>query len=269
MVQLNLEEIKAEFSSMLLDVQTALEAKPVKVSHIRQFLNGVFQGEDCIPSASELSDVFDALTKNKLWTYQHYSPLEKVVLKFLPSDGTITELIKIYKGHLCGYFVTTKLIDFIKEVELPLAEFHDTFPLHKYCTPIHYRRLKAVLRINGRRISELSLDYVRKLWEKFAEEFDLPLLTAVIDKIVEGSLAITWLVLPYLIDKIILRSRVRSVKFFRKHQIQLLTSEGIKIYDEQQIVRLKTSVCWFVFCLHSMKFFLPGKTGEKTLGTLL
>lgn len=237
MKQLNVEEIMAQFSSLLLDVQIALETKQVKVLHVRQFFNGLFQEEDYIPCSSEISEIFDALTSKKLWTYQHYSPLEKVVDRFLPSDTKIKGLIRVYKGHLSGYFVTKRLIDFIKGANLPLADSHNTFSLDKYCTQKHYRGLKAVLQIDGRRISELSLMYVSKLWERFAEEFDLPLLTAVIDKIVEGSLVITWLVLPYLVDKILTGSKTpKSVKFFRQHHIQLLTSEGFKIYDEKQMV---------------------------------
>lgn len=237
MKQLNVEEIMAQFSSLLLDVQIALETKQVKVLHVRQFFSGLFQGEDCIPCYSEISDVFDSLTRKRLWTYQHYSPLEKVVDRFLTSDTAVKGLVRAYKGHLSGYFVTKRLIDFTKGANLPLADSHNTFPLDKYCTQKHYQGLKAVLQIEGRRVSELSLMYVSKLWERFAEEFDLPLLTAVIDKIVEGSLVITWLILPYLVHKILISSKTpKSVKFFRQHHIQLLTSEGFKIYDEIQMV---------------------------------
>ena len=38
-----------------------------------------------------------------------------------------------------------------------------------------------------RKISQVSLDYVVKLWQPFAEEYEIPSLTAVIDRIVAGS----------------------------------------------------------------------------------
>ena len=240
MQQLNLEEIMAKFSSLLLKVQIMLEERQIKAIHLRQFLRGLFQGEDCILADSlEVFEIFSTLTRQKLWTYQHYSPLEKVINEFLPNNDAMKACIKVYKGNLSGYYVAKKVIDYIKDVNLPLAESdsHGGFPLKKYSTQRHYQKLKDVLQIEERRISELSLSYVSELWEKIAEEFDLPLLTAVIDKIVEGSLEITWLVLYFMVEKILHASRTpKSIKFFRQYNIELLTAENLTIYDEKQMV---------------------------------
>ena len=229
----------AKFSSLLLKVQIMLEERQIKVVHVLQYLRGLFQGEDCILANESLkfNEIFSALTMQKLWTYQHYSPLEKVIDEFLPNDDAMKTCMRAYKGHLSGYYVMQKVIDYIKDVNLPLAESHGQFPLKRYSTQRHYQKLKAVLQIEERRISELSLSYVSKLWEKIAEEFDLPLLTAVIDKIVEGSLEITWLVLPFMTEKILLGSRTpKSTKFFRQHNIKLLIADSLTIYDEKQMV---------------------------------
>ncbi len=232
----------AKFSSLLLKVQIMLEEMQVKAIHVCQFLRGLFQDEDCILADSlEVFEIFSALTSQKLWTYQHYSPLEKVINEFLPCDDVIKVCIKAYKGDLSGYHVAKRIIDYIKDTNLPLAESdsHGEFPLKKYSTQRHYQKLKAVLQIEERRISELSLNYVSGLWEKIAEEFDLPLLTAIIDKIVEGSLKITWLVLHFMVEKILQASRTpKSIKFFRQHNIELLMADNLSIYDEKQMVKV-------------------------------
>ena len=120
-----------------------------------------------------------------------------------------------------------------KEEDLPLPKL----------TKKQYRSLKVVLNLDTRKISELSLNYVRELWEKFAEEFDLPLLTTILKKIVPGSLEITWLVLQHIVEIIELKSRTpKAVKFFRNHNIVLLQVDSVTVYDEQQMVGLFLSI---------------------------
>ena len=71
-----------------------------------------------------------------------------------------------------------------------------------------------------RNIDILSLKYVQELWEQFAEEFDIPFLTAVIDSILSGSLIITWLVPPDIAEKIV-SSAHKSTTFFQKYHTKL------------------------------------------------
>ena len=70
-----------------------------------------------------------------------------------------------------------------------------------------------------------------KLWQSFAEEYDIPSLTAVIDKIVAGSLEVTWRVPQHIADAILPRS-----KFFQSHGIVLVTIDNGIIYDEKLMV---------------------------------
>ena len=77
---------------------------------------------------------------------------------------------------------------------------------------------------------------------KLAEEFDLPLLTTVIKKIVPGSLMITWLVFPHIAEIIELKSKSSTaIKFFRKNNIVSLAVDGVTVYDEQQMVKTVAS----------------------------
>ena len=70
------------------------------------------------------------------------------------------------------------------------------------------------------------------------KEFHLPPLTAVMDKIVEGSLRITWLILPHIIDKI-RAMYFKSVEFFQQHNIisiDLYGDDGLILYNEEWMV---------------------------------
>ena len=80
-----------------------------------------------------------------------------------------------------------------------------------------------------RKVTAISLKYVQDLWERFAEEFDVPFLTAVIDSILSGSLVITWLVPPDVAQKIV-ASAHKSTSFFQEHHIVSIT---INLYSNE------------------------------------
>ena len=237
-----MERIQAKFSSLLLEVQIRLEAKNVKVSHVCQFLSQFlinrYEGEPDILNYEKFSAVFMDVAKRRLWTYQHHSPLEMLTEKFLCDDQVVKDLIKQYKNDLSGFLVATKLIEYIKETSFPdeeLEEVEDEDAALPQLTKKQYRYLKVVLNLSSRKISELSLNYVQELWEQLAEEFDLPLLTTVIKKIVTGSLVITWLVSSDVAEIIMHNSR-KSIRFFRQHKIVSLAIDDTTVYNENQMV---------------------------------
>ena len=242
MLRLNLEVILAKFASLLLDVQIALENKDVKITHVRQFLVNSSQGDLNIPICADFASLFDTLRKQKVWTYQHSTPLEMLAEKFLHDDHDIQERIRGYKGDLSGFLVTTKLIEYIKlnplsDEEMDEEEESTPPPKRTKLTKQQYRSLKVVLNLETRKISDLSLDYVHEVWKKFAEEFDLPLLTTLIRKIVCGSLEITWFVLHHIMEMIEQKLKTpKAVKFFRNHKIVSLAVDNVIVFDEQQMV---------------------------------
>ena len=162
MLHLNLVRIKAKFASLLLDVQIALETKMVVIAHVRQFLINHFQGDLDIPHCADFSEIFTDLTKRKVWTYQHHSPLEVVTEEFLHDNSHIRDRIKRYKGDLSGFFIATKLIDYIKMKGLPSEDTEEEDEDLQF-TANQYRTLKVVLNLGRRKISKLSLDYVHNL----------------------------------------------------------------------------------------------------------
>ena len=228
MIRSNVDEIKALFSSLVLKVQLALQSQS-DVSNVRDFLITFFKYD--FPETSDLKKLFATVTLNDLWDYHNYSPLERLVNQFLPSDREVGSLMKAYKARLSGFYLTTKLINYIEYQNLSADDSDEECdqPSPKL-TPKQYKKIKVVLQLE-RKISQVSLDYVVKLWQSFAEEYEVPSLTAVIDSIIAGSLEVTWTVPQYIADAILPRS-----KFFRSHGIVLVLIDDIIIYDEEQTV---------------------------------
>ena len=123
--------------------------------------------------------------------------MEKILRRCLP-DNCIS-LISAYKQYLSGFCATTKLIDYIKYTNIDRRQGDNK--LGRY-TREQCRKLMVTLETK-RTITEHSLQYIQELWEIFAEEFDIPFLTAVLDNVLSGSLAIIWLVPSDIAEKIV------------------------------------------------------------------
>ena len=232
----NLNKIKGQFSSLLLKVKSALKSRQVSIDDVHDFFVHIFSRDDWIHDPPNLDAVFRAVSSAKLWNYDHYDPLEEITKEFLIDDADVKKLVSDYKSQLTGFYTTTRIADFIKltdfresgqDPEKPLPT--DSFTLEDY------QELKLKLKLN-RKVSAMTLSYVDELWRPLAEEFDLPSLTAVIHSIIEGSLVVTWLVLPHVAEKIITSgSTTKAVKFFRRHGIVSVEIDNDTVYDEQMV----------------------------------
>ena len=178
MIRSNEAKIKALFSSLVLEVQLALQSQS-DVSNVRDFLITFFKYN--FPETTDVKKLFGTISLNDLWDYHNYSPLEQLINRFLPSDEEVGSLMKAYKACLSGFYLTTKLIDYIEYQNLSADDSDEECdqPSPKLTTK-QYKKIKVVLQLE-RKISQVSLDYVVKLWQSFAEEYEIPSLTAVID----------------------------------------------------------------------------------------
>ena len=211
MFRSNLEDIKSRFAVLLESIQAALEASNVTKEAVRGVLVGMYPNcENCIPNTN-IREIFDAATHYKLWSYEHHSPVEKLVRRLLTSDH-LSE-VREYKSYLAGFFATEKLINYIKYTNIDSAV--DGELDLKQLSLAHYQKLKVKLELGDRKINMISLNYVQELWEEFAEEFDIPYLTAIIGKILSGSLHVTWLITSDMANKIATAARESS--FFQNH----------------------------------------------------
>ena len=227
----NIVEIKSRFSALLSNVRSALERKGVRLENVRQYLIDLFRDLDS-SLATSFDDLFQCMSQKGYWSYQDHSPVRSLIRNFFSKHDSLMKDYQHYVQYLNGYYATIKLIPYIN---LSTEESSSVLPLSSY-TPEQYGRLKVVLDIPNRKLTELSMAYVQDMWEEFAIEFDIPLLTAIIGKLVKSSLEITWLIQPYLCDKIA-ASVHKSTQFFRQHNIIYVAIDDHPIYDAKQVVR--------------------------------
>ena len=209
MFRSNLEDIKSRFAFLLMKVWSALEANNVDPIDVHSVLVGIFDCGDCLPKTN-LEEMFTAVTSQRFWDYTHHSPVEKLLRRFLPDH---LSLIHKYKTHLSGFYTTTTLIDYITYTNVD-STADNKLDLERQ-TDANYQKLKVMLELD-RKIDTLALKHVQELWEEFAEEFDIPNLTALIGKILSDRyLHITWLITPDTANKIATAARESS--FFQNH----------------------------------------------------
>ena len=237
MVDTILRKIKSRFSLLVMNVQSSLEEHKVAVKKVHQFLLNFFEGECDIPEVSDMTKLFNSITTAKLWRYDNYGPLEELSDSLLPGDESTRTQIAEYKTQLSGYQATIKIIYYIKVSKLEDPEEDDKpFSPKKYNR--NYRKITLTLEQKSD-ISELTLEYINRLWKLLMREFRLPPLTAIMDSIVEGSLTVTWLVLPHVLNKI-RSSFSASVSFFKTHNIvSIVLYDGcLPLYRESWMVSM-------------------------------
>ena len=247
MTETVLRKIKSRFSLLVIEVQKSMVSRKIDASIVQQFLLNFFEGDCDIPEDAGHSKIFNLVTKARLWRYDHYGPLEELAESFLPENDPVRAQVTEYKSQLNGFYATTSIIDFIKLNELEDREEipNRAFSPKKYNG--HYQKLTVELRLN-RDMSEVTLGYVDNLWTLLMKEFRLPPLTAVIDKIVEGSIRITWLILPHIVEKI-KETYFKSVGFFQQHNIISIDlygdgdgDDGITLYHEEAVVNARVTL---------------------------
>ena len=248
MTQTVVLKIKRHFASLQVKVRSAMEAQQVKVSDVHQFLVSFFQSECCIPEAPDLTKLFNIVTEAKLWRYDHYRPLKELAEAFLPDDqNPARKLVTEYNNQLSGFYTTTKIIDFIKLSEL--EDYEDDlqdFTPEKY--KVHYRKLTLKLKLGFKvKLSDMTMSYVDTLWKALLEEFNLPPLTAIIKKIIGGSLIIHWLV-PLQVSTVIEASYFKALSFYQQHNIVQVQLDGRTLYHEEWIVSGSVVLAVSIMC---------------------
>jgi hypothetical protein len=229
MFRSNEQEIKGRFASLLIEVESVLEANHVRVEVVRNFIiRTVRCSSDCIPK-SNLSDIFNAVSVQNLWSYEHYYLLDTLIRNLIPDHCS---LMTEYKERFSGYYAAIKLIEYIRENTS--LDYVSTCSEKMQYTRKHYRKLTVKLKI-PHKMTQISMTYVQDLWVSFADEFNIPSLTSTIDKILEGSLRIVWLILPHFAE-LIRTSAHKSVEFFHQHDIIFVAIDDCIVYDEELMV---------------------------------
>ena len=108
------------------------------------------------------------------------------------------------------------------------------------------------------KLSDMTMSYVDTLWKALIEEFNLPPLTAIIKKIIGGSLIISWLVPPQ-VSSVIAASYSKALGFYLQHNIARIELDGSVLYTDEE---------WIVSdeCMIDMDMPLPTLPGKMEAG---
>ena len=228
MIKTNETKIKSSFSDLLTTLRNALTRRQAELNadKVHVYLMTICPA---VPKAS-LDDMFDFVTSKEGWDYENYSPLDVLIDRFLSSDKvSITSMIN-YEKEISGFYMSIKLIHYIQRKKWSGGELCEGDRELSLSTQ-HYQKLEVRLKLTSK-ISDLSLKYVKELWEKLARRFRIPYSTSIIREIIEGSLVIVWLVLPDVAEKITAgASTGKSVEFFLQHEIVYMAIDKLSIFD--------------------------------------
>ena len=232
----NRQKINWKFGVLLKNSCKKLREKHVNVKDLRLSLKGLFPPGDCIPESSNVDEIFEAITHNKLWNHWNCSPLKKVVQEFVGDDQEMKSWIATYRKDLVSYKATTKLVDYIAAVDSdPSSDdsFSDEQLDEQERTPAkydrrYYRKLSIKLET---RFTDHTLEYLDDLWKEFADLYNLPPLVTLLDCVCKNSILIVWLIPAHLADHV-LRVAPQSVDIFHKHQITRVEFDGVCIYPD-------------------------------------
>ena len=225
-------KIKKSFAALVRKVVEKLETRNINMKSFNLYAVNLFPPGDFIPSASSVNvaEVFESISRNRLWNHLHYSPIAAIIEEFLGDDQELEAVVKSYRAELAGFLATTKIIDYIKKCNSDDDEIADPDEcLHMarydkcYCKTL-------TTKLNAR-VTEKSLDYIDKLWRSIAEYFCLPSLTVLLETIKEGCIEVTWLV-PSL-SAIQIQANIQDSKdFLRSHGIICMTLDEELLYTE-------------------------------------
>ena len=251
------QKIEVKFAALLTNVCRKLRGKHIDFRDLHIFFKSCFSPGEWIAESSDTQEIFDTITRHKLWDYWNYLPLEGVVQEFAADDPEIQSWIETYKQDLRSYKVTTKLIDHIAAVdsdssyESPSEEGQLEKPV-RYDQQ-YYHRLSFKLKM---KFTDHTLDYIEDLWKEYAELHGLPPYKALLDCIRKGCVLIVWLLPTHLAPQI-LHAAAHSDDFYRKHEIMKVELGGKCIYREEKelnevhatIIYTNSSVrCYNLFC---------------------
>ena len=231
--QRNKQTIDAKFATLLKNICTKLAGREINMKELRVFLKTFSPGE-CIPETSDIHEIFEALSSNKLWDSWNYLPLKKIVEGFAADDKELESWIEAYEQDLKSYKATTRLIDRISVAESDSTV--DESEEEEHDKPARYdKRFYRTLSFKLKtKFTDQTMEYIDKLWEEIADLYGLPRYVILLDSIRKGCVSIVWRIPSHIAPKI-LNAPPPSDKFYRKHEITRVEYGGEGIYQEGKV----------------------------------
>ena len=180
----NLMMIRGSFAILVMKVLSKLATMNIDMDEFLVFIDNLFP-ENFTSSKATMAEIFRSISHNNSWYYLNCEPIVQIHKAFIGEDDELSKLIKSYKLELLGFKASTKIIDFIKACK----QYEKTTEksIEGYKKDCHTLEVKLNVKI-----TEECLDYLDHLWKSFAEEFHIPLLPVVLEKISIGCAEITY-----------------------------------------------------------------------------
>ena len=234
----NMIKIKHSFSKLASKVIKRLELRSrsgdIDMRRFRCYIIQMFGDIINIDDASSMYDIMAAVSRHQLWDYSCYTPIANIAEEFGGDDGELREWISSYKSELSGFKATTKIVDYIKVCNEEQEFADSTQSIKEDMTRFNYRTLTIKLKS---RVLEKSLDYIDQLWMSIADHFLLPSLTALLDRIQEGCVEVTWLV-PLQIALQIKDGIQNSAEFLKQLGMVKVVVDNTILYGVKQKVSI-------------------------------
>lgn len=234
--QQNVRNISAKYATLLTNVYSRLQQKlqqnEFDVREFRLYIIARFRPGVFVPDSTDFGELFEAITRNGLWDYMNYEPLEDVVQHF--GDEQMKDWVEEYKAYLAGFKACTKLVNYIRNVESD-SSFDEsdteqpTIPKQAKYDRRYYRKLSLRLKV---KMTDKSLSYIYDIWSSVSQFFLLPPLSALLDCICKGSITVVWLVPTSIVPQFLKRID-QARNFFQQHSIASFVLDGHCLYDEK------------------------------------
>ena len=226
--------ITTKYATLLTNVYNRLQQKQTNVREFRLFVIARFPPGDCIPQSGDLGELFEAITRNGLWDFWNYQPLEDIVHQFGADDKQMEDWVNKYKADLAGFKACTKIVHYMAVVESDSSfdesdQDQPTQPKQAKYDRKYYHKLSVRLKV---KVTDQSLSYIDDIWRSVSEYHLIPPLSSLLDHICKGSITVVWLIPTGLVPRL-LKQIHEAGDFFHQHRITSVTLHDRCVYDEE------------------------------------
>ena len=233
-------------------IQKRLNTKEFQHKNFRVYITTLFPPQECIPKTTDVSRIFTAITHNGLWDYLNYLPLERVAYMCGGNDPDLKAKLEAYAHELYGFKARTTVQDCISSSPVTITGDRFSPTLLRYDK--HFRSELAVkFQVPN---PPQSLSDTDGAWKSLSRNFRLPPSSAILDKTVEGSLHIKWLIPAFFVPQIMeMAEQPEIIELFRDMKAGLVTVDGACLYGEQEVIYFCVLyTCIHVSCVHVLGF---------------
>ena len=193
----NKEKLEIAYGFLIGDVAEKLQQMEINFHAFRSYVSTYIKDNNhTLANTSTITDILQVLTSTTKWKCDSITALEEICKKIGRGNKDLMKMITDYKSKLAGFKATTKIIHYMTSMNSDQEEMEEFEPAssgiqqtmaehdEKYCHKLSVK-LKA-------RVTEKCLDYVDDLWTSIVEYLYIPALPALLMKICDGCIEVTW-----------------------------------------------------------------------------